>query len=64
MVIKNTTLLLVLLLALAAAKFRVAQDYATTNVFEQILVLPDNTLAVGFGNVIQILDSTDYKTVK
>jgi hypothetical protein len=64
MLIKNTTLLLVLLLALAAAKFRVAQDYSTPNVIEQILVLPDNTLVVAYGNVIQILDATDYKTVK
>jgi hypothetical protein len=32
MLIKNTTLLLIVLLTLAAAKFRVAQDYSTFNV--------------------------------
>jgi hypothetical protein len=64
MVIINTTLLLCLFFALVAAKYRVAQNYSTPNVIEQMLVLPDNTLVVGFSKVIQIIDATDYQTVK
>jgi hypothetical protein len=29
-----------------------------------MLVLSDSTFAVGYSNVIQILDATDYQTVK
>jgi hypothetical protein len=63
MAIINTALLL-FVFTLAAAKYRVFQNYSTPNVIEQMLVLPDNTLAVGYSNVIQIIDATDYQTVK
>jgi hypothetical protein len=64
MAIINTTPLLFLLFALVAAKYRVAQNYSTPNAIEQMLVLPDNTIAVGYSKVIQIIDAADYQTVK
>jgi Cft2 family RNA processing exonuclease len=64
MAIQNTTLVFFVFLLLATAKYRVARNYSTPNVIEQMLVLHDNTLAVGFYNVIQIIDATDYQTVK
>ena len=61
---KNTAFAFLIFLTLASAKYRIAQNYSTPNVFEQIVVLPDNTLTVGFSNVIQILSGSNYQTIK
>jgi hypothetical protein len=64
MAIINTTLLLFVFLALVSVKYRISQNYSTPNVIKQMLVLPNSTLAIGFSYVIQIIDATDYQTVK
>ena len=61
---KNTLFVFVAVLTLASAKYRIGQNYSTPNIFQQMLVLPDNTLTVGFSNVIQILSGSNYQTVK
>jgi hypothetical protein len=60
---KNTISVFLVLVVLASASYRISQNYKTSNVIQQIVVLTDKSIAVGFGNVIQILQA-DYQTVK
>lgn len=60
---KNTICLFLFLVVLISPIYRISQDIKTANVIQQIVVLPDNSIAVAFSNIIQILQQ-DYQTLK